>query len=102
VLTRSMHKGALVTRDAYQALLELKSLVETAVEKAHTAGLETAGLGVSSRPPVGDPLKELRSAAETLHSPTFETTLAEARNKIEQAMAWHQELHPLAKSASGN
>jgi hypothetical protein len=97
-----MHKGALVTRDAYQALLDLKSLVETAVEKAHMAGLETAGLGVSSRPPVGDPLKELRSAAETLHSPTFETTLAEARSKIDQAMAWHQEAHPLAKSASGN
>lgn len=90
MLTRSMHKGTLITRDAYQALLDLKSLVEIAVEKAHTAGLDTAGLGVSSRP-VGDPLKDLKSAAETLQSPAFETTLAEARNKIDMAMAWHQE-----------
>jgi len=90
LLTRKMHKGTLITRDAYQALLDLKSLVEKAVEKAHTAGLDTAGLGVSSRP-TGDPLKDLRSAAETLHSSTFETTLADARNKIDMAMAWHKQ-----------
>lgn len=102
MLTRSMHKGTLITRDAYQALLDLKSLVETAVEKAHTAGLETTGLGVSSRPPVGDPFKDLKSASDTLHSSTFETTLAEARNKIDRAMAWHQEAtEPLAKTATG-
>jgi len=94
LLTRSMYKGTLITRDAYQALLDLKSLVETAVEKAHIAGLETAGLGVSARP-IGDPLKALKSAAETLHSSTFETILAEARNKVDMAMAWHQEgSHP--------
>jgi len=101
LLTRSMHKGTLITRDAYQALLDLKSLVEAAVEKAHTAGLETAGLGVSPRP-VGDPLKALKSASETLHSSAFESQLSEARHKVDEAMAWHQEIHPHAKSAAGN
>ena len=99
MLTRTMHKGTLITRDAYQALLDLKSLVENAVEKAHKAGLDTAGLGVSARP-MGDPLKALKSAAETLHSPTFETTLAEARSKIDMAMAWHQETTKSAKAAA--
>jgi hypothetical protein len=91
VLTRSMNKGTLITREAYQALLDLRSLVEIAVEKAHTAGLDTAGLGVSSRP-IGNPLKDLKTAAETLQSSTFETTLAEARSKIDIALAWHEEV----------
>lgn len=91
MLSRSMHKGALVTREAYLALLDLRSLVEAAVEKAHTAGLNTTGLTVSPQP-VGDPLRALRIAAQTLQSETFDSALADARSKIEIAMAWHQEI----------
>lgn len=90
MLSRSMHKGALITREAYLALLDLQSLVERAVEKAHTAGLDTVGLTVS-RQPIGDPLHALRVASQTLQATTFDSALAEARTKIEMAMAWHSE-----------
>ena len=91
MLSRGMHKGALVTREAYLALLDLRSIVEAAVEKAHTAGLDTAGLTVSPQPN-GDPLGALRIASQTLQSETFDSALADARTKIEIAMAWHQEI----------
>ena len=90
MLSSGMCKGALITREAYLALLDLRSLVETAVEKAHVAGLDTVGLTVSPQP-CGDPLHALRVAAQTLQSPTFNSALAEARTKIETAVAWHTE-----------
>ena len=86
---RNMEKGALITREAYLALLEVKCLVEEAVEKAHVAGFETAGLAVS-RNPTGDPLRTLKAAAAAVGSSGFETALAEARHKVESAVAWHE------------
>ena len=83
-------KGALITREAYLALLDLRSLVDSAVEKAHTAGLDAMGLTVNPQP-CGDPLCALRVAAQTLQSAAFDNTLAEARTKVETAVAWHTE-----------
>jgi hypothetical protein len=40
-----MQKAALVTREAHQALLDLKKLVDTATQKTHAAELETVGHG---------------------------------------------------------
>lgn len=91
MLSSGKCKGALITREAYLALLDLRSLVDSAVEKAHTAGLDTVGLTVSPQP-CGDPLCALRVAAQTLQSKTFDNTLAEARTKIETALAWHTEI----------
>jgi hypothetical protein len=91
MLSSGKCKGALITREAYLALLDLRSLVDSAVEKAHTAGLDTVGLTVSPQP-CGDPLCALRVAAQTLQSETFDHTLAEARTKIETALAWHTEI----------
>jgi hypothetical protein len=90
MLSSGMCKGALITREAYLALLDLRSLVETAVEKAHMAGLDTVGLTVSPRA-TGDPFHALRVASETLQSSAFDCALAEARQKIETAVAWHRE-----------
>lgn len=100
MLSSSMHKGALVTREAYSALLDLRSLVEAAVQKAHTAELDTAGLTVSPQP-VGDPLRALRVASQTLQSETFVSALADARTKIEIAVAWHQEITSSSKTLPG-
>lgn len=97
MLSSSMHKGALITREAYLALLDLRSLVEAAVEKAHTAGLDTAGLTVCPQP-IGDPLRALRIASQTLQSETFDSALADAKSKIEIAMAWHQEITSTVKT----
>lgn len=91
-------KGALITREAYMALLDLQSLVDSAVEKAHTAGLDTVGLTVSPQP-CGDPLCTLRVAAQTLQSEIFDHTLAEARSKIETALAWHTETFGNSRAA---
>lgn len=91
MLSRNMHQGALITREAYLALLDLQSLVAAAVEKAHTAGLDTVGMTVSPQP-LGDPLHALRIAAQTLHSSSFDSALTDARSKIDTAMAWLQEI----------
>jgi len=96
MLSSSMCKGALITREAYLALLDLRSLVETAVEEAHKAGLDTVGLTVSPQA-TSDPMRALRVASETLQSSAFDSALAEARHKIETAMAWHND--PLKRLA---
>ena len=87
--SENLRKGALITREAYLALLEVRGLVEAAVEKARDAGLETTGMAVS-RNPVGDPLRTLKAAAAALKSSGFEDALAEARHKVESAVAWHE------------
>jgi hypothetical protein len=97
MVSRSLQKGALITREAYLALLELKSLLEVAVERTHLAGFETAGMAISVNPE-GNPLHTLKGAAAALHSPGFDQALAEARNKVESAMAWHEELAEPANS----
>ncbi|HYL85414.1 MAG TPA: hypothetical protein VE263_14345 [Candidatus Angelobacter sp.] len=97
MLSKGTHKGALITREAYLALLDLKSLIEIAAEKAHVAGLDSVSLALSPRP-VGDPLRALKMASDTLQSPAFDSAVAEARTKIDMAMAWHKEAaNPLPK-----
>lgn len=93
MISRGTHKGALITREAYIALLDLKSMIEKAAEKAHVAGLDTVGMSVSPRP-LGDPLRALKMASDTLQSPAFDSAVAEARAKIDTAMAWHREEAP--------
>jgi hypothetical protein len=90
MVSRGTHKGALITREAYMALLDLKSIIEMATEKAHIAGLDSVGLAVSPTP-VGDPLRSLKIAADTLQSPAFESAVASARIKVAMAVAWHKE-----------
>ena len=72
------------------ALKDLKSMIEMAKEKSHTAGLDSAGRTVSPKA-VGDPLPALKIVAETLQSPAFESAVAAARSKVDMAMAWHKE-----------
>lgn len=99
MLSRSMQQGALITREAYFALLDLKSLIERAVEKTRAAGFETAGMAVSPNP-AGNPLETLKVAAGTLQSPDFQNALVQARNKIENALAWHESRHANVASSS--
>jgi hypothetical protein len=86
--SRNLQKAALVTREAHQALLELKQLVDSATQKIHTAELETVGqaIGSSQRE---DALRTLRTAAESITSPNFDAAVAQARLKIETAVASH-------------
>ena len=70
-----MENGALITREAYTALLSLKSYVERAVEPARRAEFDTIGLALNPQP-FGNPLEALKSASETLHSPSFDSAVS--------------------------
>ena len=83
--SRKLQKAALVTREAYQALLELKQLVDSATQKLHTAELATVGQAVGSSERE-DALRTLRTAAESMN---FDAAVAQARLKIETAVALH-------------
>jgi hypothetical protein len=86
--SRKMQKAALVTREAHQALLDLKKLVDSATQKTHAAELETVGQAVGSSQ--GEhALRTLRTVAETIGSPDFDATLSQARMKVESAVALH-------------
>ena len=85
--SRKMQKAALVTREAHQALLDLKKRVETATQKTHAAELETVGQAVGSLRQE-DALTTLRTVATTI-GPDFDAAVSEARLKIETAVALH-------------
>jgi hypothetical protein len=88
----NLQQGALITRDAYGALLDLKRLVDNAAEKIHAAEREIVGFAIRHRQG-DDPLGTLRDAAETLQSPNFESAISRARDKMQSAVAWHAKVH---------
>lgn len=83
-------KRALATRDAHSALLDLKRLVDAAAQTTHAAELEAIG-GAISRRPHGDVCRTLRLVVEGLRSHNFETTLMQAKEKLEIAMSTETE-----------
>jgi hypothetical protein len=84
--SQKMQKTVLVTRDAHQALLDLKKLVDSATQKTRVAELEAVGLAIGSSAGE-DALRTLWSVAETIGSSTFDAAMSEARMKIETAVA---------------
>ena len=82
-------KLALATRDAHSALLDLKKLVDDATQTTHAAEIEAVGFAVN-RSVSGGTLSTLRVAVHCLQSPNLETTLSQARQKLEEALAWHK------------
>lgn len=81
-----LQKRALATRDAHSALLDLKRLVDEAAQTTHAAELEAIGVAISQRQH-GDIGKTLRVVVERLRSHNFETTLMQAKEKLEIAMS---------------
>jgi len=79
-------KRALATRDAHLALLDLKKLIDEAAQTTHAVQLEATGMAISSRPD-GDVSTTLRLVVERLRSSNFETTLTQAKEKLEIAMS---------------
>jgi hypothetical protein len=88
-MTVRMEQGALVTRDAYAALRDLKTLVDEATEKIHAAELDTVSVAIG-RAKGKNCFRTLLGAAETLRSPKFDAALRQVREKMETAVAWHQ------------
>jgi hypothetical protein len=92
-----LQHGAVITRDAHLALRELKSLVDLATEKIHTAEMETVDSAMG-RAPADISRQTLLTAAETLRSPKFESALRRAKAALETAMAWHSPKEKAANS----
>jgi hypothetical protein len=88
MLNPKMQHGALITRDAGTAIMELKKFVDRAAEKLRVAERETVGAAISDRHGE-NPLQTLRDAADALQSPNFEAALMHAKEKMQSAMNWH-------------
>lgn len=97
-MTIRVQQRALVTRDAYAALRNLKKLVDQATEEIHAAELETVRVAIG-RAQENSPLRTLLGAVETLRSPKFEAAIRQAREKMETAVAWYQSGEKAASSS---
>jgi hypothetical protein len=80
-----MQRRALAARDAHEALLDLKRVVEEAARTTHCVELEAVHLAVSSRR-TDDISSKLRTVLERLASADFEAALARARQSLQMAM----------------
>ncbi|HKF50939.1 MAG TPA: hypothetical protein VKB26_01390 [Candidatus Acidoferrales bacterium] len=98
-MTLRVEQRALVTRDAYAALRDLKKLVDRATEEIHAAELETVRVAIG-RAKEDSPLRTLMGAVETLRSPKFDAAIQQARQKMETAVAWYQPGDKAATSSS--
>jgi hypothetical protein len=86
--SQKMQKAALVTRDAHEALLDLKKIVDSATQKTRAAELQAVGLAIGSSRGE-DALRTMRSVAETIGSSNFYAVVWQARKKIETAVGSH-------------
>ena len=77
-------KQAFAAREAYEALLDLKKIVDEATETAHTAELESFHLAVTCSE-TDSVRKTLQEIVNSLTSPGFDDALSEARKKLETA-----------------
>jgi len=85
-MNHAAHRRALAAREAHSALMELKDMVETAAKRVHAAEFEAARTAVDGKEEGLQPTP-LQAAAESLRSPSFEAAVAQARDKVEVALA---------------
>jgi len=79
-------KQAFATREAHEALLELKKLVDEATVTTHAAELESFCLAVKREQPTSV-RHTLEMVIERLKSPNFDAVLSVAREKLETAVS---------------
>ena len=84
-------EGALITRDAHEALTVLKRLLDTAEEKIRLAERESAAVAIGHRRDE-DPLKTLRDVADAFETPKVEAVISAFREKVQNAVEWHLRL----------
>jgi hypothetical protein len=88
-MKRATHKGALATREAHGALLELRAIIEATAQRVHAAEFEAVRLALAGEDTEAAQ-RPLQAAVDSLRSPNFEAAVSQARDKIEKALAWHQ------------
>jgi len=79
-------KQAFAAREAHEALLELKKLVDEATVATHAAELESFCLAVK-REQTTSVRQTLEIVIERLKSPNFDAVLSMAREKLETAVS---------------
>ena len=77
---------ALAAREAHQALVELKKLVDEAAKTTHAAELESFHVAFHSGHQ-RDIQRTLQDVVDLLQSPTFDAVLSRAREKLETAVS---------------
>jgi hypothetical protein len=83
-VNRRKPKQAFAAREAHEALLVLKELVDDAAKTTHAAELEAFYLAVNQDENDGV-RRTLQNVAIRLKSPDFEILLTEVREKLETA-----------------
>jgi len=79
-------KQAFAAREAHEALLQLKRLVDEATATTHAAELESFCLAAKKEPPTSV-RRTLEMVIERLKSPNFDLVLSTAREKLETALS---------------
>ena len=85
-MNRGKPKQAFAAREAHEALLVLKDLVDDAAKTTHSAELESFSLAVNQEENEGV-RRTLQNVAERLQSPDFDAMLLEVREKLEIAIS---------------
>jgi len=85
-MNRGKPKQAFAAREAHEALLVLKDLVDDAAKTTHSAELESFSLAVNQEENESV-RRTLQNVAERLKSPDFEAVLTEAREKLDIAVS---------------
>jgi hypothetical protein len=87
-MNRDKPKQAFAAREAHEALLELKKVVDDAAKTTHAAELESFYLAINQDANDGENdvvRRTLQDVAERLQSSDFEVVLSEVREKLETA-----------------
>ena len=83
-MSRDTPRQALAARDAHEALLELKRLVDEVTKTTHTAELESFHVAIH-RGHHGDVQRMLQDVVDLLESPTFDAAVSRVRESLETA-----------------
>jgi hypothetical protein len=85
-MDRETPKQAFAAREAHEALLELKKLIDDAAKLTHEAELESFHAAIDRRQD-NSIRRALQDVTERLKSPDFDRVLFVARRKLETAVS---------------
>jgi hypothetical protein len=85
-MNRGKPKQAFAAREAHEALLVLKEVVDEAAKTTHAAELESFYLAINQDENDGV-RRTLQNVVERLKSPDFDAVLLEVREKLEIAIS---------------
>jgi hypothetical protein len=85
-MNSEMQKCALATREAHEALIVLKRVVDEAARTTHAAELEAVHLALNSKGS-GDVTIKVRTIIERLKSPAFDAALHRALQSLQTAIS---------------